>query len=313
MDIAPNFGWPRLKLRAGPSGLHLFERKTGLNVLVDEVRISPSQWARAPRQVSVALTNACDLGCPYCYAPKSPAVLDAEKLSEWLGELDDNGCLGVGFGGGEPTLHREFIQICRQTAERTRLAVTFTTHAHRISTAHRDKLRGSVHYIRVSVDGVGATYESLRGRPFGALRSQLAIIREMSPFGINFVVNARTLPDLSSGIELGEEFGASEFLLLPEQPVAGTVGIDPATLRALHQWIDQYRGGISLSISESYSENIACGRIDGEKGLRAYAHIDANGFLKRSSYDTEGVFIGSGGVMEALRSLENCLAGEQQP
>src|SRR5438094_984958 len=133
MDLELYPGRSNIKLRAGPSGLHLFERKTGLNVLVDEVRVSPEQWARAPRQVSVALTNACDLACPYCYAPKTPAVLDTEKLSGWLRELDDNGCLGVGFGGGEPTLHREFTEICRQTAERTRLAVTFTTHAHRIS------------------------------------------------------------------------------------------------------------------------------------------------------------------------------------
>src|SRR5438094_3820535 len=195
MDLELYPGRSNIKLRAARSGLDLFERKTGLTVLVDEVRVSPEQWARAPRQVSVAITECCHLACPYCYAPKTPAVLDTEKLSGWLRELDDNGCLGVGFGGGEPTLHREFTEICRQTAERTRLAVTFTTHAHRISRAHRDKLRGSVHYVRVSVDGVGATYESLRGRPFGALRSQRAIIREMATVGMNFVVNARTLRD----------------------------------------------------------------------------------------------------------------------
>ncbi|HLH32522.1 MAG TPA: radical SAM protein [Terriglobia bacterium] len=313
MDFELHHHRASVKLRAGPFGLHLFQRDTGLNIFMDEVRIPPSQWARAPRQVSIALTNACDLACPYCYAPKSPAALDAKKLAEWLRELDDNGCLGVGFGGGEPTLHREFIQICRQTAERTRLAVTFTTHAHRISAADRDKLRGSVHYVRVSVDGVGPAYESLRGRPFSALRSQLAIIREVSPFGINFVVNACTLPHLTSGIGIGEEFGASEFLLLPEQPVAGTGGIDPTTLRALRQWIDRYRGGIPLAISENYSENTASGSIGREKGLRAYAHVAANGFLKRSSYDAEGVLIGSGGVMEALRRLEECPAGGKQP
>lgn len=305
MDFELHHRRANVKLRAGPFGLHLFQRDTGLNIFVDEVRIPPSQWARAPRQVSIALTNACDLACPYCYAPKSPAALDAEKLAEWLRELDGNGCLGVGFGGGEPTLHREFIQICRQTAERTRLAVTFTTHAHRISTAHRDKLRGSVHYIRVSVDGVGQTYECLRGTPFGALRSQLAIIKEVAPFGINFVVNARTLLDLDAAIELGNQFGASEFLLLPEQPVHGTRGIDPATLCAMYEWVDRYRGGITLAISESHSGNIACGRMEGEKGLRAYAHIDANGFLKRSSYDNKGVLIGPDGVIEALRRLEN--------
>lgn len=301
-----------MKLRAGPYGLHVFERETGLNVLVDEVRFPPGLWARAPRQVSVALTNACDLTCPYCYAPKSPAILDAEKLSDWLRQLDENGCVGVGFGGGEPMLHRGFVDICRRTAQRTRLAVTFTTHAHRISGAHRDKLRGSVHYIRVSVDGTGATYESLRGRPFAALRSGLTIVRELSPFGINFIVNARTLPDLDSAIELGEEFGATEFLLLPEEPVAGAGGVDAETLASLRRWIGRYRGGIPLAISEGYSEGIACDGRDGEAGLRAYAHIDANGVLKRSSYDDRGVLIGPSGVMEALRQLEKWPSGGQR-
>lgn len=170
-------------------------------------------------------------------APKNSAALDEEKLCGWLHELDDNGCLGVGFGGGEPTLHRDFIEICRQTAEETRLAVTFTNHAHRIHTGHRDMLRGKVHYIRVSVDGIGATYESLRGQPFGALRSQLAIVHEIAPFGISFVVNARTLPDLDAAIELGSQFGATELLLLPEEPVAGTGGIDLPTLHTLRQWV----------------------------------------------------------------------------
>lgn len=43
MEVTPYFGWSGLKLRVGPFGLHLFERKTGLN----EVRVPPEQWARA--------------------------------------------------------------------------------------------------------------------------------------------------------------------------------------------------------------------------------------------------------------------------
>ena len=63
-----------------------------LNVLLDEVQVSSSLWAVAPRQVSVALTNTCDLACPFCYAPKGPAVLDIELVAIWLAELDANGC-----------------------------------------------------------------------------------------------------------------------------------------------------------------------------------------------------------------------------
>jgi|HubBroStandDraft_2_1064218.scaffolds.fasta_scaffold135952_1 MoaA/NifB/PqqE/SkfB family radical SAM enzyme len=145
-----------------PSGLHLFCRRTGLNVLCDEIRVPPTLWASAPQQISVALTNACDLACSYCYAPKNRAELDIATLVIWLHELDANGCLAVGFGGGEPVLHRHFVELCQHVAKETALAVTFTTHAQRVDEALADRIRGNVHFVRVSMDGVGATYEMLR-------------------------------------------------------------------------------------------------------------------------------------------------------
>src|SRR3954466_16303719 len=102
-----------IRWRAGPSGIHLFDRRTGLNCLFDEVRVPPERWAAAPRHVALALTNAGDLACAHCYAPKPPAILAPDKVYRWLAELDTIGCLGVGFGGGEPTLHPGFPDFCR--------------------------------------------------------------------------------------------------------------------------------------------------------------------------------------------------------
>lgn len=313
MDPAFRLRPSPMKLRAGPSGLHFFDRRTGWNVLVHEIRVPPSTWARAPRQISVALTNACDLRCPYCYAPKTVGVLDPERLAGWLGELAENGCLGVGFGGGEPTLHGNFIEICTRTAKETDLAVTLTTHSHRITPEQANQLKGSVHFVRVSMDGIGGTYERLRGRPFGELHMRVPMLRGIAPVGINFVVNGETIADLDAALELAEKWGASEFLLLPERSVGARPGVDERTLVALRNWIKQKKGRISLAISESHADvvGVGCEHVSGEQQLRAYAHIDANGVLKRSSYDTSGVAIGKGGVMEALEILK-CGTGEGQ-
>jgi MoaA/NifB/PqqE/SkfB family radical SAM enzyme len=282
----------------------VFDRATGLNILLEEIRLPPTAWAAAPRQVSVALTNACDLACPYCYAPKQPATLDAERLVGWLTELDANGCLGVGFGGGEPTLYRRLPEVCRSAAQQTRLAVTFTTHAHRLDETLAAALVGNVHFVRVSMDGVGATYEALRGRSFAALRRRLDTVRVLAPFGINYVVNKRTLPDLDVALDLAAETGVAEFLLLPEQPVRGQGGIDPGTALELRRWIARYRGSVPLAVSEAGSDGLpVCAPVAGETGLDAYAHIDATGVLKASSYDLEGVSISSDGVMGALGQL----------
>jgi hypothetical protein len=74
----------KLRIRYGPAGIHVFERASGLNILLDEVQAPTSEWAAAPRQVSIALTNACDLACPHCYAPKTRGMLEFDLLIGWL-------------------------------------------------------------------------------------------------------------------------------------------------------------------------------------------------------------------------------------
>lgn len=302
----------QLKVRAGPDGLHLFNRKTGINLLIDEIRVPTSKWATAPRQVSIALTNACDLRCPYCYAPKRPAMLKNDRLIAWLDELDANGCLGVGFGGGEPTLYRGLAELCRHTARNTGLAVTFTTHAHHLDDHLAAHLEGNVHFVRVSMDGVGTTYEMLRGRSFAALRRRFDTIRDLAPFGINFVVNAQTFPDLDAGIALAAEVGAIEFLLLPERTARRRRGIDKRTFQAMCDWASSYPGTVRLSVSEADADGLPiCDPLAQETGLRAFAHIDALGVLKKTSYDRDGVPIGVDGVMQAMRALKLIAEGDE--
>lgn len=297
------------KLRGGPAGLHLFNRTSGLNVLLDEVRVPASLHARAPRQVSIALTNRCDLACAHCYAPKSRDELRFDIAARWLRELDEHGTLGVGFGGGEPTLHPEFVKICQYAAYETRLSVSFTTHGHHIGNALASRLRGSVHFIRVSMDGVGATYESIRRRSFAELLERLRDVRSISRFGVNVVVNDHTLPELDEVARVSAEAGACELLLLPQMPVrcVGAASVD--TLQGLRRWVDGYKGLLKLCINESSAEGFpTCDPLGHERGLRAYAHIDAMGVLKPSSYSDTGVQLSDGSLLQALNQLAHDLA-----
>lgn len=293
------------KVRLGPSGLHLFCRETGDHILLDEVNVPPGLWSQAPRHVSVAVTNACDLSCHYCYAPKHNGTIDFDLLNQWLMELDASGCLAVGFGGGEPTLYPSFPALCRAVFENTGLAVTFTTHAHYMTEDLAKKLHGCVHFIRVSMDGVETTYERLRGRSFKAFLNAVNMVRGIARFGVNFVVNRDTLPELDAAVELAFNMGAVEFLLLPQSPVDGISGIDRDSNALLQDWVQKYRGPVPLRVSESGASGLPiCDLFRDEETLRSYAHIDVSGVLKRSSFDTEGVRIGPAGVVSALHALQ---------
>lgn len=292
------------KIRLGPDGVHLFDRNSGTNILLDEVIPPRNHWTKSPRQVSIALTNSCDLECTHCYAPKQPARLNLELIKEWMLELDKVGCLGIGFGGGEPTLYPHIEELCRFGTTETNLAITMTTHGHRLDNSLIDSLKESLNFLRISMDGVYNTYEKIRGQPFSSLLETLGSISKEIPFGINYVVNDATITELPIAIKLAEQYQASELLLLPEVAHGRGEAVEQNTLKQLSDWIKAYSGDIQLSISSAHRE-LAHGQapLPNETEYMAYAHIDANGILKHCSFDTVGEVIDGQGVMHAFGRL----------
>ena len=302
-----------MKVRYGSAGLHVFDRNTGLNVLIDEIAVPSSLYSRAPRHISIALTNRCDLACAHCFVPKSRDELPFDAVTQWLSELDANGALGVGFGGGEPTLYPRFAELCQHAARETGLSVTFTTHGHCIDQEMATRLRGSVHFIRVSMDGVNDTYESIRRRSFADLLGRLKIIQGVSRFGVNVVVNERTLAELDTVAEVAADYGAVELLLLPQVQTRNVSAITGETMRELQRWVDGYSGPLKLCINEAHAERFpTCDPLAAERGLRAYAHIDATGTIKPTSYHSTGIVVGEGDVLKALDLLAKDI-GEDRP
>jgi len=141
----------------------------------------------------------------------------------------------------------------------------------------------------VSMDCVGATYEALRGktvlRPFD--RGWKLFVR-MAPFGINFVINSRTFADLErryrSCARVPER--VSSFYCRKSRWMNGWRR--SGTLSALQEWVAKYRGAVPLAISESHSKDVCSDTLSAEAGFGPNAHVDANGFLKRSSYAQGG-------------------------
>jgi MoaA/NifB/PqqE/SkfB family radical SAM enzyme len=167
-----------------------------------------------------------------------------------------------------------------------------------------DRLRGYVNFIRVSMDGVGKTYESIRRRSFAQLCERLKKVQSISRFGVNVVVNDHTLPDLDKVAGVSENAGACELLLLPQMPVRRRLAASADTLQRLRRWVDGYKGPLKLSINESSGEGFpTCDPLVKERGLRAYVHIDAMGVLRPSSYSNTGVPLNQGGVLQALEQL----------
>jgi MoaA/NifB/PqqE/SkfB family radical SAM enzyme len=251
------------------------------------------------------VTNACELRCPFCYAPKRPARLQPDEVLSWARELDAAGGLGIGFGGGEPTAHPELGALCAAIAERTSLAVSMTTHAHRFDASLAARLRGSVHFVRVSVDGLGATYEAIRGRPFAALERKLELVATVAPFGINCVVTEQTIDELDACLAWAERVGAQELLLLAEQPVGTRPGLAPAHHERLTRWVAQAAPSIRLAVGAmgATAEMGLADPFGPEPALEGHAHVDASRRLRPDAYSELSVDVGDS-IIEALGHLD---------
>lgn len=292
------------KIRLGPDGVHIFNRESGVNVLLDDFIPPEETWTSSPRQVSIALTNACDLDCLHCYAPKRTARLKLAAVKQWMLELDEAGCFGIGFGGGEPTLYPNFLDICHFGKNETNLAVTMTTHGHGLTAPFVSSLEETVNFLRVSMDGVYETYEKLRGRSFLSLLERLDLLGGRIPFGVNYVVNEHTFSDLPKAVKIAERYQAAEFLILPEEGYGKGVAVRRQILSQLSDWILSYSGRVQLSISSKYQQ---LARLDpilpNEKEEISFAHISASGVLKRNSFEKQGQIIDGDGVMSAFDKL----------
>lgn len=296
-----------MKIRYDENGIHLFNRKSGANILIDELTVPKEKWSKAPRHVSFALTNVCDLKCAYCYAPKDKSELRMEDLKNWITEIDRYGSIGVGFGGGEPTLYPKFTELCQFAAANTDLSVSFTTHGHRITAAMAEQLKGNIHFIRVSVDGLNETYEKLRGRSFSGLLSHMELIGSIAPFGVNYVLNADTLPDLSEAVSYWEQFGATEFLILPEIDFTGSISTN--LLGNLRTFLSDYSGKLPLRINENCSEDMPVALpFHDSDSLQAYAFVDAKGRLRGTNYQHDGIDICGRSLVDNLEKMRNYLA-----
>lgn len=92
--------------RAWPTDgkLLLFDRDTGVNQLFSGKETAHFRQI-APRSIQLALTNACNKTCDFCYRPlKARSQWSYDEVLDFFQFCDEWGVLEIALGGGEPTL-----------------------------------------------------------------------------------------------------------------------------------------------------------------------------------------------------------------
>ncbi len=164
--------------------------------------------APRPRHAVWELTSACDQRCVHC-GPRSGARRSDElSTEECLRLCDELAAAGVGevtLIGGEAYLRPDLLLIVRKIREHG-ITPTLTTGGCNLTRELADGLvEAGIRSVSVSIDGLEACHDALRGRPHSFQRA-FAALRHMraagSQIAVNSQINARTLADLAGLLEL---------------------------------------------------------------------------------------------------------------
>ena len=208
----------------------------------------------APVEAEIAITTACNLSCPCCYTGAGPggqslAMDDVFRMLHAVATLD---VFHVAFGGGEPLMHPDLLDLASE-ARSLNLLPTTSTNGHLVTDEWASQAAGLFGRINVSVDVPGGYRDASCYAAISGLRDA------GHETGANFILTRQTFDALSEVFRLSADAGADSLLVLRPKPggrgsgLYRTMMLDTAQQRALP--------GLLLELSGRYGLpfHIDCG------------------------------------------------------
>ena len=182
----------------------------------------------SPIHVQLVPTNRCNQACEGCAYrlsgyPSNEQFENGDSIS-WI-KLQDivTDCKALGVkaiqltGGGEPTVHPRFIDLCAKILA-SEIDLGVVTNGSRWSESHTSLLIRAK-WIRFSIDaGCAKTYASYRRVPanvFDEVRTNLQLLTSTKNrkcvVGVGFVVNQKNWREIVQATKLAKEDGADNF------------------------------------------------------------------------------------------------------
>ena len=158
------------------------------------------------------MTRTCNLSCVHCYSQSRNLQYNNElTLEEGKAFIDDISRFGspvMLFSGGEPLMHKDFLDLCLYAKSKGMRAVISTNGTLITRELALELKKVGLSYVGISLDGLESVHDRFRGKK-GAFREAIDGINYAKEAGIKvglrFTINKRNAQEVPGIFKLLEE------------------------------------------------------------------------------------------------------------
>lgn len=159
----------------------------------------PLREPSKPLTMLLLVNRGCNLRCSFCDLWEGKEDIPVDKAIRLLDEARAIGTRTVVLTGGEPLLHPGLFEIARAAKDRG-MGVNVTTNGTLVERHHDALVAAGVDSLSLSIDGLPATHDALRGQVGAHGRTWRALlrVRNEGKLGVNvyFVVTRTNVREL---------------------------------------------------------------------------------------------------------------------
>lgn len=156
------------------------------------------------RQVYYAITDGCNLRCPYCYASslnRLPGELSTEESMDLVSQIAEMGAQQIIFTGGEPTLRKDLFPIVEHALDLGLTANIITNGTLIKNAAMAQRFAELFNMVTISLDGSTAeSHDRTRGKgSFATTHRALKLLNDAGVVPqINHIVTSDNVQELEA-------------------------------------------------------------------------------------------------------------------
>lgn len=192
------------------------ERPIDFGFLKD-ANIKPDGILSAPLFVIWEITGACNLRCEHCLSSAGkplPNELSTEEAMRLLDRLEAMKVFNINLSGGEPLMRPDIFDIIDYASEKN-FSVDLLTNGALITEKVLNRLEDSnIFNVQVSIDGIGETHDSFRGKKgtYERAINAIKLLRDANyNVSISSTVTKQNMSEIPRIIDMAIDLGISSF------------------------------------------------------------------------------------------------------